>query len=167
MTIIFIQAEATGYQGPSVTVLGALDTDSGMVVISKELAHGDTHPGAVVISNDPRSERRDSLFTEQKLQTAIRLYFRAIASDLLELWPAVKKHDPQSRIETLGINELGTSYRLSPDLTNGNMAVLAVLDAADVAMNAQGSTEFARDLADMYGDEDYDRTDLSDGFATI
>jgi hypothetical protein len=131
-------------------LLGALDVDSGLFIVAKELKFGERPDGAVIVSNDPRSEQRDSLFTEEKLQDAIRLFFRAQATGVVELLPTVTKHEPSHRIESDGIGEKGTRYRLSPDITNGNVAVLALLSASDSTYRAQAATDFSTELAEMF-----------------
>lgn len=150
MSSVRIQAEITGYQGQAVNLLGALDTESGLFIIARELGAGERMEGAIVISNDPRSERRDSLFTEEKLQNSIRLLFRAQATGMIELLASMSKHDPAHRIEKGDVDEHGTKYRLAPDVSNGNVAVLALIEAADNAYKAQATTDFSSELADLF-----------------
>lgn len=150
MSSVRIQAEITGYQGKAVSLLGALDTESGLFIVAKELQVGDRPEGAIVVSNDPRSERRDSLFCEEKMQDAIRLFFRAQATGMVELLASMSKHDPAHRIEAGGLDEHGTKYRLSPDVSNGNVAVLALIHAADNAYKAQSVSDFSAELAEMF-----------------
>jgi hypothetical protein len=150
MITVRIQAEITGYGGSSANVLGALDMGSGLFIVAKELAYGERVEGAIAVSNDPRSEQRDSLFDEDKLQGAIRLFFRAKATAMIEMLPSVTKFDPSHKIEANGLDENGSKYRLSPDVSNGNMAVLALVDAADRAYKAQAATDFSDELAEFF-----------------
>jgi hypothetical protein len=147
---IRVQAEVTGYGGPAVNLLGALDPDSGLLIVAKELPIGERQDDATVTSNDPRAERRDRLFSEDDLQDAIRLFFRAKSTAMIELLPTVTKHEPAHKIETNGMDENGTKYRLSPDITNGNIAVLALAALADHAYKAQSATTFSNELADFF-----------------
>jgi hypothetical protein len=149
-TTVRLQAEVTGYSGPAVNLLGALDPDSGLLIVAKELAVGERLDGSMVTSNDPRSERRDRLFSEDDLQDSIHLFFRAKSTAMLELLPHVAKHEPAHRIETNGMDENGTKYRMAPDITNGNVAVLALTALADRAYKAQSATSFSQELADMF-----------------
>lgn len=150
MTTVRIQAAITGYGGKAANLLGALDMGSGLFIVAKELAQEERTDGAIVVSNDPRSERRDSLFDEEKLQNSIRLFFRAQANGMIELLPGVTKFDPSHKIEASGLDEKGSRYRLSPDVSNGNVAVLALMDAADRAYKAQAATDFSTELAEMF-----------------
>lgn len=147
---IRVQAEITGYSGPAVNLLGALDPDSGLLIVAKELKMGERLDDALVASNDPRAERRDRLFGEDDLQDAIRLYFRALSTGMVELLPGVAKHEVANRIENSGINERGTTYRLSPDITNGSIAVLALVLLADNAYKAQSATDFSNELTELF-----------------
>lgn len=150
MTTIRIQAHVTGYSGKAANVLGALDMESGLFIVAKELGPDERMDDVIVVSNDPRAERRDSLFDEDKLQNSIRLFFRAQATGMIELLPGVSKFDPSHKIEADGVGENGSKYRLSPDISNGNVAVLALLDAADRAYKAQSATDFSDELADLF-----------------
>lgn len=150
MSTIRLQAEVTGYSGPAVNLLGALDPDSGLLIVAKELKVGERLDETMVTSNDPRSERRDRLFTEDDFQESIRLFFRAKSTAMIELLPNVTKHEPAHKIETNGMDENGTKYRLSPDITNGNVAILALAAAADRAYKAQSATDFANEMADLF-----------------
>lgn len=147
---IKLQAEITGYSGPAVNLMGALDPESGLLIVAMELKVGERTADTMVTSNDPRSERRDRLFSEDDLQESIRLFFRAKSTAMLELLPPVVKHEPAHRIENNGIDENGTKYRLSPDITNGAVAVLALTALADRTYKAQSATSFAQELADMF-----------------
>lgn len=150
MSTVLIQAEISGYQGRAANLLGALDTDSGMLVIARELALGEHKDGAIIISNDPRAERRDGLFSEDKLQDAIRLYFRLSATEMVELHDSMSKHNPAHKIQNDGVGEKGTKYLLSPEVTNGNVAVLALIEAADKTHKAQAASDFSGELASLF-----------------
>ncbi|MEJ7804441.1 MAG: hypothetical protein WKG03_00755 [Telluria sp.] len=147
---IRIQAEISGYGGPAVNVLGALDPESGLLIVARELKLGERLDDVLVVSNDPRAERRDRLFSEDDLQDAIRLFFRAQSTGMIELLPTVSKFEPAHKIESNGIDENGTKYRLSPDITNGNIAVLALTKLADATYRAQSATDFAEEMASLF-----------------
>lgn len=163
MTTILMQAEITGYKGVSVNILAALDSESGLVIASKELAPGERRPGAMIVSNDPRSETRDRLYTEDSFSDSIRSYFRAVSSKMIELLPAVSKYDPTQYIETNGMGENGIRYRLSDEVSNGNVAVLALVHSAEMIVSAESTNDMGAEMArTMYEDDDY-----GTGFFTI
>jgi hypothetical protein len=145
---IKIQAEIAGYFGPAVNLLGIVDVATGFMIVSKELTVGERVEDALVITNNTRSER-DRLFVEADLQDAIRLFYSARTMSLLELLPTVQKHDPSSRINT-GMNDRGTRYELSPETTNGNVAVLAMVLATNASTTAESVNEMASEMAEMF-----------------
>lgn len=158
MKTIRIQAEITAFSGQACNLIAALDAESGLLIVSKELPLGQRAPDVLVTTNNPRADGRDRLFDESKFQNSIRLYFRATAMGMLELLPAVTKYDPAHRIENTGVGEHGAKYTLHPEISNGAVAVLALMDAADVAMNAEGGSEMSREIRDMFlsiGGESY------------
>jgi hypothetical protein len=63
---------------------------------------------------------------------------------------AVAKHDPQARIQTAGFNESGTRYELSPDTTNGNVAILALVNAANITLKANDAMDMGEEMAAMF-----------------
>lgn len=163
MTTILMQSEITGYQGAAVNLLAALDSESGLVIVSKELSPGERKAGAMIVSNDPRSETRDRLYTEDYFSDSIRSYFRSASSKMIELMPAVSKHDPKQYIETNGMGENGIRYRLNESVSNGNVAVLALVHSAEMMISAESANGMAEEMArTMYADDDY-----GTGFFTI
>lgn len=163
MSAITVQAIISGYRGPAVNLLGALQVETGLFIVAKEQGVEERLPGALIVSNSTRLDDRDRLFDEDKLQRAIRLYFSLKGQGLLELLPAVMKHDPGNMIEVDGMNERGTRYRLSPDITDGNIAVLAMIEAVDVSQGADTASSFAQEIAGMYDSLD----DPDSDWATI
>jgi hypothetical protein len=147
--IVTMQAEIVGYFGQAVNLRAMLDPSSGFIIISDELAQGERVPGALMVTNDPRGER-DRLFVEEAFQDAIRQFYSAKHTGLLEIMSAVAKHDPQARIQTAGFNESGTRYELSPDTTNGNVAILALVNAATITLKANDAMDMGEEMAAMF-----------------
>jgi hypothetical protein len=144
-----MQAEIVGYFGHPVNLLAMLDPTSGYLIISDELTPGERLDGALVVTNDARSNR-DRLFTEDDFQDAIRQFFSAKHTGVLEIMSAVSKHDPQARIQTAGFNESGTRYELSTDTTNGNVAILALVNAANITLKANDAMDMGSEMASMF-----------------
>ncbi|WP_321946591.1 hypothetical protein [Paraburkholderia sp. J10-1] len=151
MSLIKIQTAITGYQGLPVSLLGGLDTETGLLMVAKEMPYGDREATATFITNDPRTDERDGLFIDdEKLQRALRLFFRMRRTGLIDLMKTVSKHDPENRIESDGTTERGVRYRLAPDISNGNVAVLAMVEAADTAYRIEEASSFADELSSMF-----------------
>lgn len=113
------------------TVLGVLDVNSGVLLVdmavpvragAKEMRHND----CAVCTNNPGSEDYDHLFTEADIRDAINDYFAFAGRSLLVLDEAVNKHNPSSKIEPDGIDDRGRKYRVAPDISNGQLAVIVL-----------------------------------------
>ena len=147
---ILIQAEINGYGGPAVNLLGVLDAQTGFIIISQELKIGVRVPGALFTTNDARAPGRDRHFVEDLFSSSIRTFFRATSMQMLEIMPKVSKHDPTRKIEAAGVDEHGTKYRLAPDIPNGCVAVLALVDAAESSRAAADGNSMAEEIASMF-----------------
>lgn len=150
MTMLLIQASVSAYLGPAVNLLGAYDSCSGLLIVERELARGERIADAVFVTDDARADDRDRLFDEDNLQTAIRSFFRAKHSGLVELEKAVMRHDPEHKIESDGVTEQGSKFRVNAEATNGQIAVLAMFDAIAIAGQAEIASEFSDDLIDVF-----------------
>jgi hypothetical protein len=147
--LITMQAEIVGYFGAPVNIRAMLDSASGFLIVSDELPRGERVGGALVVTNDPRGER-DRLFTEDDFQDAIRQFFSTKQMGFLEILAPCVKHDPQARLQVAGFNESGTRYELSPDTTNGNVAVLALVNAANLTLKANDAMSMGEEMAAMF-----------------
>jgi len=128
------------------TVLGELDVASGVLLIdaSVSVAPGmpeTRHDGCAVVTNNAGADDHDMLFADADIRDAITEYFSFAGRGLLVLDEAVARHNPGTKIEPDGLDERGRKYRIAPDMTNGQMAVIVMCWAA-VRQNG-----FARQLA--------------------
>lgn len=147
---LLLQAMMTGYFGKAANLYAALDPDSGLLLIAGEKPPGELLEGAFVITNDPRAEQRDALFSEELLADAIQLYFRARANEMIEWADEGSTHDPTHKIQLRGMGADGARYEVGQDVTNGQMAVLALAWVADRAFKAQSTANFADEIAELF-----------------
>ncbi|WP_244118704.1 hypothetical protein [Burkholderia gladioli] len=117
-------------------------------------------PGALIVSNNPRLDDRDRLFDEDKLQAAIRRFHSLTTTRLIKFEPDAMKHNPSNWIEPDTMNERGTRYRLNPDIGNGAIAVLAMVEAINVSLGAAEMMDASDEIEAMYDQ-------LDDDWATI
>ena len=153
---ISIQATIGGMSANSpevVTILGALDPMTGVLVIDAAVV---VKPGAAerrygnsaAVSNNPKSQARDALFTEADIRDAIAAYMEFAGRGLLEIQEAVARFNPQSAIEPDGVDEHGRKYRISTEMTNGKLSVIALCWMA----HRQSSVNDILDAQDGYAD---------------
>lgn len=121
----------SGAGGSAVTVMGALDVPTGMLLVdssrpvpagSAEVRYGD----CAAVTNNPQAEVFDALFTEKDLRGAIGDYFAFAGRGLLVMEDAQRFLDPSTKVLQDGVDEAGVKYRFHPDITNGQVAVIVL-----------------------------------------
>ena len=128
-----IQANIQGYKGRPASLFGLHDTETGVLVIAKlSTKRMDPQPGCAFITNQLRTEH-DFYIDETKLLDSISSYYRlknGLAENnetaLLRIDPKAGNADPSSGIEMDGVSGRGMEYRISPDVTNAQIALLAM-----------------------------------------
>jgi hypothetical protein len=153
MSSIAVQAQIVGYHGRAVNLLCMLDQQTGLILIGKELEANQRHQGALFVTNDaqdPQTAMRDELFEADHLRDAIALYFARDGSGRLAMVAATERHKPAHKIERDGYDERGARYRLADDVSNGNVAVLAIVWTIAQADLAQEGIDFCAEMAAMF-----------------
>lgn len=120
-----IVVSISGYAGEPVSLLAFSDPGNGVLAIAKKTRDFQEAglEGFAFVTNT-RAETYDCLFTEEHMADAIRAFLVGEGSELITLGDHASRYRP--RIETDGVNESGQKYRLPADLTNGEVAVLAL-----------------------------------------
>lgn len=127
-----LQASFSGYQGKPATIFSVYDDESMILAISieKEFTR-EAQPDCVIITNDSLQDY-DVLFGEKQILEAIESYYamvKGVAADgvtkRLIFSERAQRADPVTAIEVDGMNESGQRYRISPDMTCSQMAVMA------------------------------------------
>lgn len=130
--MIKLQANVGGFAGRPATVLGALDEETGILVVAAVTDLRPRQDGCVVIETDARADR-DSLFEHADLRDAITAYYDlkgSVASDgrsaCLRFMERAMRADPAGGIEMDGVDVTGPVYRISPDAGNAQVGALAM-----------------------------------------
>lgn len=128
-----IQASISGYNGKPATVYSVYDHESAILAVSveAEFCRERKSSDIVLISND-KMTNYDSFFEEKLFLQGIESYLalaKGVAANgvgaRLVFADRAKRSDPMSAIEMDGMNESGSRYRISPDVTNAQVAALA------------------------------------------
>ena len=145
-----LRINCAGYKGKAASVFCAIDRGTGVLAVAREsdLELTDRN-GFLRVSNVTRDEFVDLLFTEESLRDAIAAYFELQSLGLLRISERVGRISPDSRIERDGVDERGTKYRLSSDISSGQVAVLIASWVAKSQRDAESALEFADDLLDL------------------
>lgn len=127
-----LQANISGFDGRPVSVLAALDEDSGILVVAASVEAHERRPGSFMISDDPRADR-DMPFGIERLGDALAAYSalrRRPAPDgqgnCLRFGQRALNADPANAIEADGMDVSGPRYRLLPDIDNAKVATLSL-----------------------------------------
>ncbi len=153
MSSIAVQAQIVGYHGRPVNLLGMLDRQTGLILIGKELEVNHRQQGALFVTNDaqdPQTAMRNQLFSTEDLRDVIELYFAVDSTGRLAKVASTERHKPAHKIERDGYDERGARYRLADDVSNGNVAVLAIVWSIAQAELAQEGIDFCGEMAEMF-----------------
>lgn len=121
-----IMSSVSGYSGESITLLAFADPETGILVIVKKADQFEPEAleGFAFVTN-LRAESYDCLFKEEHLAQAIRDFVVGMGEETVSLGESAARYKP--RIETDGVDESGQKYRLHDDMTNAEIAVLALV----------------------------------------
>lgn len=150
-----IQANISGYMGKPTTVLAGYDPDSGVLFVSRVVPMMGRFKDSLLICNDQKADR-DSLFGNEQLESAITGYFHLkgeVASDgissCLDFGDSAAIADPVSTIENDGLDVSGPKYRIAPDASNGNIAVLAICGYVSRYGSVADTVKMAEEMFDL------------------
>lgn len=112
-------------------IFGALDPTTGVLLVdmSKTIKPGARETrltDCAVLTNNASCDDYDSLFTEEDIRDAIGDYYSFAGRGLLRLDASVARFDPASKIEPDGLDDRGRKYRIATDMSNGQLAVIAL-----------------------------------------
>lgn len=122
-----IMVSIGGYGGAGalpITLAAVRDDATGIMSVSREINFREAADAGYAFVTNLKMPNHDCFFTETHLQAAILAYQEGLGMTTFVVADGVAKHRP--RIETDGIDPKGQKYRLAADLTNGEMAVLAL-----------------------------------------
>jgi hypothetical protein len=113
------------------TVYGIFEVGTGVLLIdgASTVRSGEIEvrrPRHAVVTNNPAADDRDELFQDESIRQAIEDYFAMSGRGLLEIDPKVARVNPSTKIEPDGMDDHGRKFRVAPDISNGQMAVLVM-----------------------------------------
>jgi hypothetical protein len=146
-----IEVSICGYEGPGITLICALKTDTNVVVIAAEEreAREVRREGFALVTNQ-HLDAADWLFTDDHIRKAIASYFTRSTQGTLDIIEQLGRHDPKNSIVKVGFDENGPRYQIAPDITNGQLAVLAACGFADRQLSLCAAESVADELAGLY-----------------
>lgn len=128
---ILLRVNIAGFHGEPASLYGAFDHAEDLLLISDSKAYdGGPAPDLLKVSNQESDAYRDDLISDDDLQTAIMAFFEMDGLKLLAMAEKAKRHNPTNKIERDGVSETGMRYRISPDITCAQVAVMYACLAA-------------------------------------
>lgn len=126
-----IRVNCAGYQGKAVSVFAAYDPSTDVLAIVRESSY-EVAPreGFLRVTTRAADPTHDMVFSEDETKAAIAAFFDLDAMQLVQYMDGLTRLNPTHRIEHNGMDEHGVVYRISPDITNGQVAVLIAAYAA-------------------------------------
>lgn len=145
-----LQVLISGFMGQATTLLCVVDDDTGVLTIGKQVPFSEARMEGFALASNMDLPECDYLFTDKHLRDAIRSYFSRGGQDMVAFAPSLVRYKPDNRIEKDAVDESGPRYRISPDIDNGQIAVLAAVAFADAQQPLKAVMTAINDLSDFY-----------------
>lgn len=147
-----IQVTIAGFQGGPITLLAFHDPETGVLAVAKQTQrHNEKRvkEGFALVANLDL-EDLDFRFSDDMMRDAIRDYFTMKAQGTITLESSVSRYQPDNKIEADQVDERGRKYRVSGDIDNGQVGILALVAFIQKQRPMQGAIDAMKDLADFY-----------------
>lgn len=146
--MINFRINIAGFMGPPVSLFAAYSHETDLLVIAKDPGAYDASPrdGFLKITNQSRDASYDALFDNDNMADAIKAYFEMESLRLVTIRADVVRHTPGSKIERDGFSDTGVKYRISPDMTSGQVAVMVACLYASQQKGVSAALSFADDM---------------------
>lgn len=139
----------SGFSGPPTTLVCVLD-ESGVLVVAKSIAFTEERVKDFAMVSNMDLQANDYRYTDDDMREAIRAYFTRMAQGLIDLVDELSRFQPHQAIEKDQIDESGPRYRLSPDITNGQLAVLAAVSYAERQSPLRSTLDAMDEITKLY-----------------
>jgi hypothetical protein len=122
-----IMCSIGGFTGQPITLLAGYDQSTGLLLVTSEVPFkNERRDGFAFLTNSAFAESRDGLFSDANFEEAMMRFRELRAAGLLDLAEKLRKHDPDARIDVRDVTDGGRTYRVSAEISNGQVAVLAL-----------------------------------------
>lgn len=151
MDPVKMRVNIAGFEGAAASLFCAYDPANDLLLIAREGAEFERHrrDGFLHITNQDRDEAIDALFTNDDLQEAISGYFEMSSLGLLTIASEAQRVNPSTKIERDGLDANGPRYRIAPDMSNGQVAVLVACRYAAQQRSVAAASEAVSEILSM------------------
>ncbi len=134
----------------AVTLVCFHDAESGVLIVDSSMTFAEHRPdGFALITNLPL-QTRDFLFTEDHIRDSIRDYYAMSGQELIDIDDSLMRYRPDGKIEREGIDERGPKFKLSEDIGNGEVAILAAVAFVMGQEPINGAMQAMGDFTKLY-----------------
>lgn len=141
-----IQASIVGYHGEAVCVQSFWHEATRLLIIKQAAQYTeDRLDGCAIVANSD-VPGRDARFGEDVLAEAIEAFFVLNSQGQLVFEDGLDRVNPMNAIESDAITVNGKSYRLMPEISNGQVAVLATAWYAGKGRSIERALSFGDEL---------------------
>lgn len=148
--LVKFQVSIAGYNGPATTLNCVIIAAENVLVIAEEHPLEETRRDGFGMVSNLDLAAVDYRFTDQHMRDAINSFFVRDSQQTLDLVEKLARHAPHNAITKDGYDERGPRYRIAPDISNGQMAVLAACSFADVQSPVSKALSMMGDIAALY-----------------
>ncbi len=123
---IKMRVNISGFQGQAASLFCAYDPQTDILLAARpaDAYEVDSRPGFLHVSNQAGDPVVDALFDNDGMQEAIQAYFDMDSMGLLQFSDLAQRFNPASKLERDGLDASGPKYRVAPDMSCGQVAVL-------------------------------------------
>lgn len=146
-----MRVNVAGFKGEPLSMFGAYDPASDMLLIREPRAlEAIARPKFLHVTNIPGQPVCDTFVDESQISDAITSFFMLQTQGLIKLDTKAVRFDPANKIERDGMDDSGIKYRIAPDISNGQLAVILAAYAATRQRGVNAALEDAEDLMSFF-----------------
>jgi hypothetical protein len=144
-----MRVNAAGYIGEPVSLMCSFDPSTDILAVVKKMpAYEDSdRAGYLRVTTQERDAAHDAVFLEDDTRDAILAYFDMRQMGHLNLVKDMASHQPENSIEREGMDEHGMKFRVKPEITNAQFAVLVACFYAKKQREVAAIGEVMQDMA--------------------
>ncbi len=141
-----IRVNCAQYGGSPISLFAMYDPGTEVLAIGRETPYeAADRPGFLRVTTRPSDPVHDAVFTEDDVSDAVAAFFDLASMGRVQFMDLARLN-PKGKIEQDGMTESGVRYRLSPDIGNGQVAVLIAALFARRQTRIASSSKFMAQL---------------------
>lgn len=149
-SLVKFQVSIAGYNGPATTLHCVIIKADNMLVIADEFPLEEARREGFGMVTNLDLHAVDYRFSDELLRDAIQAYNTRQSQQTVDVLEKLARYSPSNAITNDGYDERGPRYRINPEITNGQVAVLAACAFADVQAPVNKALAMMDDITALY-----------------